>query len=101
MIFLGSSHGIEWSLDTGPDSVTLNVNDPVQEITKNSLGNLLLSQRQDFLNKLMARVPFTYSQQGTIEKRSRVLSSVGAQDMGNIGSQVSDLDDVEIHCEKN
>ena len=34
MIFSVSNDGVEWSLDFGPDSVTLTVNELVQEITK-------------------------------------------------------------------
>ena len=32
MIFSVSSNGIEWSLGSGPDSITLNVKDLVQEM---------------------------------------------------------------------
>ena len=47
--------------------------------------SLLLSQRQDFLNNHPARVPITPNQQGLMEMRDEVLSSVGAQDMDTIG----------------
>ena len=106
MIFSVSNDGIEWSLDFGPESVTLFVKDLVQEMTTNSQENplaawsLLLSQRRQFLNKRIARVPVTPNQQGTHELRDEVLSSVGAQEMDTIGYEVSaDLDDVEFYWE--
>ena len=54
MIFSVSNDGIEWSIDSGPDSVFLTVKDLVQELTVISqkvpqvAWSLLLSQRQDF-----------------------------------------------------
>ena len=65
MIFSVSNDGIEWSLDFGSDSVTLIVKDLVQEMTISSLETplaawrLLLSQKQQFLNNHLARVPAT------------------------------------------
>ena len=65
MIFSVSSDGIQWTLDFGPDSVTIAVNDLDQNITISSqeiplaAWQLLLSQRQDFLNNHLARVPIT------------------------------------------
>ena len=56
MIFSVSSDGIQWTLDFGLDSVTIAVNDLDQNITISSqeipqaAWQLLLSQRQDFLN---------------------------------------------------
>ena len=103
MIFSVSNDGIEWSLDFGPDSVTLTVKDLVQEMTKISqeiplaAWSLLLSQRQQFLNNHPARVPITPNQQGTQEMSNEVLSSVGAQVMDTSGYQVSgDLYDAEF-----
>ena len=63
--------------------------------------SLLLSQRQQFLNNHLARVPVTCNQQGTHGMRDEVLSSVGAQDMDTSGYQVSsaDLDDVDFYWE--
>ena len=61
---------------------------------------MLLSQRQDLLNNHVARVPITPHQDGTMEMRDEVLSSVGAKDMGTNGYQVSDLNDVEFFWEK-
>ena len=106
MIFSVSNDGIEWSLDFGPDSVTLTVKDLVQEMTISSqeipmaAWSLLLSQRQDFLNNELARVPVTPNQQGPHEMRDDILSSVGAQDMDTSGYQVSELDDFEFYWEK-
>ena len=86
MIFSVSNDSIEWSLDFGPDSVTLTVKDLVEEMTIGSqeiplaAWCLLLSHRQQFMNNHLARVPVTPNQQGTIEMRDEVLSSVGAQE---------------------
>ena len=105
MIFSVSSDGIQWTLDFGPDSVTIAVNDLYQNITISSqelplaAWQLLLAQRQDFLNNHLARVPITPNQEGTMEMRDEVLSSVGAQDLDTSSYQVSDLEDVEFNCE--
>ena len=62
--------------------------------------SLLLSQRQEFLNNYLARVPVTPNQQGTHEMRYEVLSGVGSQDMDTRVYQVSaDSDDVEFYSE--
>ena len=104
MIFSVSSDGIQWTLDFGPDSVTIAVNDLDQNITISSqeiplaAWQLLLSQRQDFLNNHLARFPITPNQEGTIEMRE-VLSSVGAQDLDTSSYQVSDLEDIEFNWE--
>ena len=60
-----------------------------------------MSQRQQFLNNHLARVPVTPNLQGTHEMSDVVLSSVGAQDMDTSGHQVSsaDLEDVEFYWE--
>ena len=105
MIFSVSSDGIQWTLDFGPDSVNVAVIDPVQNITISSqeiplaAWQLLLSQRQDFLNNHLARVPITPNQEGTMEMRDEVLSSVGAQDLDTSSYQVSDLEDIEFNWE--
>ena len=105
MIFSASNNGIQWTLDFGPDSVTIAVNDLGQNITISSqeiplaAWQLLLSQRQDFLNNHLARVPITPNQEGTIEMREEVLSSVGAQDLDTSSYQVSDLEDIEFNRE--
>ena len=105
MIFSVCSDGIQWTLDFGPDSVTIAVNDLDQNITISSqeiplaAWQLLLAQRQDFLNNHLARVPITPNQEGTMEMRDEVLSSVGAQDLDTSSYQVSDLEDIEFNWE--
>ena len=105
VIFSVSNDGIQWSLDFGPDSVTIAVNDLDQKITISSqeiplaAWQLLLSQRQDFLNNNLARVPITPNQEGTMEMRDEVLSSVGAQDLDTSSYQVSDLEDIVFNWE--
>ena len=105
MIFSVSSDGIQWALDFGPDSVTIAVNDLDQNRTISSqeipqaAWQLLLSQRQDFLNNHLARVSITPNQEGTMEMRDEVLSSVGAQDLDTSSYQVTDLEDIEINWE--
>ena len=85
MYFSTSNDGIEWSIDSGQDSVSLTVKDLVQEMTKSSQEILLaawgfwLTQTQDFLNNHLAHVPITPKQQGIMEMRDEVLSSVGAK----------------------
>ena len=105
MIILAFNDGIQWTLDFGPDSVTIAVNDLNQKITNSSqelplvAWQLLLSQRQDFLNNHLARVPITPNHEGTIEMRDEVLSSVGAQYLDTSSYQVSDLEDIEFNWE--
>ena len=60
---------------------------------------MLLSQRQDFLNNHLARVPINPNQEATIVMRDEVLSSVGAQDLDTSSYQVSDLEDIEFNWE--
>ena len=75
MISLVSNDGIQWILAFGPDSVTIAVIDLDQNIIISSqekplaAWQLLLSQRQDFLNNHLARVPITPNQKGTMEMR--------------------------------
>ena len=103
MTFSVSNDGIQWTLNFGPDSVTVSVNDLDQNVTISSLEislaawQLLLSQRQDFLNNHLAQVPITPNQQGTFEKREEKLSSVRAQDLDTSSYQVSDLEDIEFN----
>ena len=59
----------------------------------------MLSQRQDFLNYHLAPVLFTPNQEGTMETRNEVLSSVGAQYMDTNVYQVTDLEETEFHWE--
>ena len=105
MIFSVSSDGIQWTLDFGPDSVTIAVYDLDQNLTISSqeiplaAWQLLLSQRQDFLDNHLPRVPVTENQEGTMEMRDEVLSNVGAQDLDTSSYQVSDLDDIEFNWE--
>ena len=105
MIFSVSSDGVQWTLDSGPDSVTIAVNDLDQNITISSqeiplaAWQLLFFQRQDFLDNRLPRVPITQNQEGTMEMRDEVLSSVGAQDLDTSSYQVSDLDHIEINWE--
>ena len=59
-----------------------------------------MSQKQDFSNNHLARVPVTPNQEGTtMEMRDDVPSSVGAQDLDRSGYQVSDLVDVGFYRE--
>ena len=105
MIFSVSSDGIQWTLDFGPDSVSIAVNDLDQNLTISSqeiplaAWQLVLSQRQDFLDNHLSRVPVTENQEGTMEMRDEVLSSVGAQDLDTSSYQVSDLEDIEFNWE--
>ena len=103
MIFSVPNEGIEWSLEIGPDLMTLTVKDLVQERILCSqeillaAWSLLLSQRQDFLSNHPARVPGIPNQQGTMEMRDEVFSSVDAQGIDTNGYQASHLDDVEFY----
>ena len=105
MIFSLSNDGIQWTLDFSPDSVTTAVNDLEQNLTISpqeiplAVWQLLLSQRQDFLNKHLPRVPILENQEGTMDIRDEVLSSVGAQDLDTSSYQVSDLEDIEFNWE--
>ena len=105
MIFSVSNDEIQWTLDFGPDSVTIAVNDLDQKITISSqeiplaAWQLLLSQRQYFLDNHLSRVPITPNQERTMEMRDEVLSSVGAQDLDTSSYQVSDLEDIKLNWE--
>ena len=105
MIFSVSSDGIQWTLDFGPDSFTIAVNDLDQNFTISSqeiplaAWQLLLAQRQDFLNNHLARVSITPNQEGTMEMRDEVLSSVEPQDLDTSSCQVSDLEHIEFNWE--
>ena len=89
-----------------PDSVTIAVIDLVQNVTISSqkiplaVWQLLLSQRQEYLDNHLPRVPITQNQEGTMEMRDEVLSSVGVQDLDTSSYQVSDLEDIEFNWEK-
>ena len=83
MIFSVSNDGIQWTLSFAPDSITIAVIDLVQNITISSqeitldAWQLLLSRRQDFLDNHLPRLPITENQEGAMEMRDEVLSSVG------------------------
>ena len=106
MIFSVSNVGSRWTLDFAPDCVTLAVVDVVQNITISSqeiplaARQWLLSQRQGFLDNHLPRVPIAQKQEGTMEMRDEVLSSVGAQHLDTSSYQVSDLEDIEFNLEK-
>ena len=105
MIFSVSNDGIHWTLDSGPDSVTIAVNYLNQNSTISSQGihlaawQLLLSQKQGFLDNHVPRVPITQNQERTMQMRDEVLSSEGAQDLDTSSYQVSDLEDIEFNWE--
>ena len=88
-----------------PDSLTIAVNDLDQNIRISSqeiplaAWILLLSQRQDFLNNHLARVPITPNQEGTMEMRDEILSIVRAQDLDTSSYQVSDLKNIDFNWE--
>ena len=81
----------------GPDSVVLSVKDLDENLTISSLEfplaewSLLLSQRKEFLDNHLPRVPLTPNQQGTFEMKEKVLSSVGEQGTDTSRYELSDL----------
>ena len=105
MQFTVSNNGTQWILDFGPHSVVLSVKDLDENLTISSLEiplaawSLLLSQRQEFLDNHLPRVPITPNQQGTFEMREEVLSSIGAQDTDTRGNELFDLEDIEFSGE--
>ena len=105
MILSVSNEGTQWTLDFARDSVTIAVIDLVQNITIRSqettlaAWQLLFFQRQDFLDNHLPRVPITENDEGTMEVRDEVLSSVGAEDLDTSSYQVSDLEDIEFNWE--
>ena len=66
--------------------------------TPSCLAIALVSKTR-FLNNHSARVPITSNQEGTMEMRDEVLSSVGAQDLDTSSYQVSNLEDIEVNWE--
>ena len=58
---------------------------------------MLLSQRQEFLNNLLAQIQVTPNCRGAHEMRHEVLLSVGSQDMDTSECQVSDLDNIQFY----
>ena len=105
IIFSVSNAWIQQTLDFAHDSVTIAVIDLVQNITISSqekplaAWQLLLSQRQSFLDNHLPRVPITQNQEGTVEMREEVLSNVGAQDLDTSSYQVSYLEDIDFNWE--
>ena len=105
LIFSVSNDGMQWTIDFGPDSVTIAVNDLVQNITFSSqekppaAWHLLMSQTQVLLYSHLARVPVTPNQQGIQEMRDEVLSSVGAQDFDTSSYQTTDLEVIDFNWE--
>ena len=103
MIYSISNDGIQWILDFGSDSVAIAVNDLVQNITISSqvkplaAWQLLLSQRQEFLDNRLPRVPITQNREGTMEIRDEIFCSVSVQDLETSSYQVSDLEDIEFN----
>ena len=51
------------------------------------------------MNNHLSRVPITENQEGTMDMRDEVLSSVGAQDLDTSSYQVSDLKDIDFNWE--
>ena len=89
MIFSVFNDGVQWTLDFGPDSVTIAVNDLDQNITISSheiplaAWQLLLSQRQDFLNNHLPRVPITQNQKGDSGDERRSTLQCGGLRLGH------------------
>ena len=54
---------------------------------------------QGFLDNHLPRVPITQNQEGTVEMRDEVLSSVEAEDLDTSSYQVSDPEDIEFNWE--
>ena len=100
-----SNNGKQWILDFGPDSVVLSVKDLDENLTISTMEiplaawSLLLSQRQEFLDNHLPRVPITTNQQGIFEMREETLSSVGAQNTDTRGYELFDLEDIEFSWE--
>ena len=105
MIFSVSHNGTQWTVDFGPDSVVLSVKDLYENLTFSSLEpplaawSLLLSQREEFMDNHLPRVPVTPNQQGTFEMREEVPSSVVAQNTDTSAYELSGLEDIECSWE--
>ena len=99
MIISVSNDGTQWILDFGPESGTFELIDLVQKTISwqeipLAAWKLLLSQKQDFLDNHLPRVPITLNRVGAKEMRDEVLSSVGVQDLDTSSYQISDLEDI-------
>ena len=83
MIFSVSNDPIQWTLDFGPDSVSITVKDLDQNITISSqkrplaAWHVLLSQRQDFLDNHLPRVANPQKQEETMEMKEELLCRGG------------------------
>ena len=105
MQFTVCNNGTQWILDFGPYFVVFSMKDLNESLTISSLEiplaawSLLPSRRQEFLDKQLSRVPITPNQQGTIEMKGEVLSSVGAQDTDTRAYELSDPEDTEFSWE--
>ena len=103
MIFSVSNEGIQWTLDFAPNSVFIAVTDLVQNITISSqekplaTWQMLLSQRQEFLDNHLPCVPITQNQKGAMEMRDEEFYCVEARDLDTSSYQVSDLEDIEFN----
>ena len=82
MQFTVSNNGTQWILVFGPQSVVLSVKDLDDSFTISSLEiplaawSLLLSQRLEFFDNHLPRVPITPNHQGTFEMRKKQYSPV-------------------------
>ena len=105
MIFAATNDNMQWSLDFGPDSVVIQVKDLELHVVLSrtelplAVWSLLENQRQQFLTNHLARVPITPNQQGTMEMREEVLSSIGAQDVDTRDYHIDELDDIQFYWE--
>ena len=100
MLFSVANNSLQWTLDFSTETATITVKDLVQNTTISSLEipmpafNSLINQRQAFLENHLAQVPITPNQQGTMEMRDEVLSTVGAVDSSS-DYVPSDLEDIQ------
>ena len=105
MHFTVPKNGTQWTLHFGSDSVVLSVTDLDENLTINSLEiplavwSFLMSHRPEFLENHQLRVHITSNQQGTVEMREEILSSVGTQDTDTKGYELSQLEGIESSWE--
>ena len=85
--------------------MTIAVNDLDQNVTISSqeiplaAWQLLLAQRQDFLNNHLAQVPITPKPRGNNGDERRSTLQCGAQDLDTSSYHVSDLENIEFNWE--
>ena len=90
MQFTVSNNGTQQTLELGTDLIVLSVKGLDENLTISfqeiplAAWSLLLSQRQEFLDNHLPRVPMTLNQRETFELREEVLSIFGAQDTEEI-----------------